>query len=362
MDACAERWEEGHRLRWNLKQRESEVRELQEALSESHVRLFEERERFLALQSQNDALRLQEAEDRSRIHQLLALSQPVERGVEYSVHDGPQTMVTFPGSGGGAGGAAETASGGGAGGGSQGGRGVVTQTVYLPNANAESLLLALESLQARAKSQAEVARAHIAALLEDREARSQEAARERESHEAEVQALAQRLRHTEGSLQQLTKDYIRASKDKEAAELEREEAKMEVAKQQQHVARELIHAEERGDKHAKRERREWQSKMSDFVESFRKQVGRREEDLADMENVHSALVQNYEHRIAILEAMVAKLSKQKSELEERRSLDLAGFHEDVTHLRRQLHSLHRKAVTSERQGGRSLKDTTNQEW
>ena len=60
--------------------------------------------------------------------------------------------------------------------------------------------------------------------------------------------------------------------------------------------------------------------------------------------------------------MVAKLSKQKSELEERRSLDLAGFHEDVMHLRRQLHSLHRKAVTSERQGGRSLQDTTNQEW
>ena len=360
MDACAERWEEGHRLRWNLKQRESEVRELQEALSESHVRLFEERERFLALQSQNDALRLQEAEDRSRIHQLLALSQPVERGVEYSVHDGPQTMTTFPGSGGVVGGEAEAASLGGAGcGGGQGGRGIVTQTVYLPNANAESLLLALESLQARAKAQAEVSRAHIAALLEDREVRSQEAARERESHEAEVQALAQRLRHTEGSLQQLTKDYIRASKDKEAAEIEREEAKMEGAKQQQQVARELMHAEERGDKHAKRERREWQGKMSDFVESFRKQVGRREEDLADMENVHSALVQNYEHRIAILEAMVSKLSKQKSELEQRRSLDLAGFHEDVTHLRRQLHSLHRKAVTTDRQGG--LKDITNQE-
>ena len=105
----------------------------------------------------------------------------------------------------------------------------MTQTVYLPNANAESLLLALESLQARAKAQAEVARAHIAALLEDRETRSQEAARERESHEAEVQALAQRLRPPEGSLQQLTKDYIRASKDKEAAEIQREEAKMEVA-------------------------------------------------------------------------------------------------------------------------------------
>ena len=348
MDACAERWEEGHRLRWNLKQREAEVRELQEALSESHVRLFEERERFLALQSQNDALRLQEAEDRARIHQLLALSQPVEKGVEYSVQDGPQTMVTYPVEQG-------TASRGNG----KGGQGVV-QTVYLPNANAESLLLSLESLQARAKAQAEVARAHIAALLEDREARAQESARERESHEAEVQALAQRLRHTEGSLQQLTKDYIRASKDKEAAEIEREEAKMEVARQQQVVARELIHAEERGDKNAKRERKEWQGKMSDFVESFRKQVGRREEDLADMENVHAALVQNYEHRITILEAIVAKLTKQKSDLEVRRSLDLEGFHKDVSHLRRQLHSLHRKAVSADRRGQASeLSDATN---
>ena len=42
-----------------------------QALSDAHAFLFEERQRLLASQAENDELRLQEIEDRKRIQQLL---------------------------------------------------------------------------------------------------------------------------------------------------------------------------------------------------------------------------------------------------------------------------------------------------
>lgn len=42
-----------------------------QALSDAHAFLFEERQRLLTLQAENDELRLQEIEDRKRIQQLL---------------------------------------------------------------------------------------------------------------------------------------------------------------------------------------------------------------------------------------------------------------------------------------------------
>ena len=41
-----------------------------QALSDAHAFLFEERQRLLALQAENDELRLQEIEDRKRIQQV----------------------------------------------------------------------------------------------------------------------------------------------------------------------------------------------------------------------------------------------------------------------------------------------------
>jgi coiled-coil domain-containing protein 77 len=43
-----------------------------QALSDAHAFLFDERQRLLSLQAENDELRLQELEDRKRIQQLLS--------------------------------------------------------------------------------------------------------------------------------------------------------------------------------------------------------------------------------------------------------------------------------------------------
>jgi len=337
VEQCFVEQDEVHKLEWQLKQRTQEVRELQQALSNSHLYLFEERERLLVLQSQNDSLRLQELEDRNRIHHLLALTQPVEEGIEYSLNEPPQKYVVYPPEG------KENRAGPAA----PGGKNKV-KTVYLPNATADNLLLHLEALQARAKAQSELANAHIAALLEDRQLKEQENARDRENFEKEVQRLTQRLHNTEKSLQTLTKDYISAQKEKEQAEVVAEEAKVEAAEEKAKVAKEFRTYKKEVQREYEKKQEEQKLKTSEYVQTFRKEISRRDHDIYDLENIHGAIARNYEHRIAILEALTSKLQKQKNELETRRSLDLQGFHEDVSHLRKQLHTLHRKALVKER--------------
>jgi len=70
-----------HRVRWERRSREEEVRELQSALSDAKVFLFDEREQLLRVQAENDELKAQEIEDRKRIAHLLALTEPMTQEV-----------------------------------------------------------------------------------------------------------------------------------------------------------------------------------------------------------------------------------------------------------------------------------------
>ena len=55
-----------HKLEWELRQREEEIAELQKALSDMQVYLFQERDHVLRLFAENDRLKIQELEDRKR--------------------------------------------------------------------------------------------------------------------------------------------------------------------------------------------------------------------------------------------------------------------------------------------------------
>ena len=70
-----------HRLRWALRSRDEEVAELQAALSNAKVFLFDEREQALRLQVERDALKAKEVEDKRRITHLLALTEPMTQEV-----------------------------------------------------------------------------------------------------------------------------------------------------------------------------------------------------------------------------------------------------------------------------------------
>lgn len=113
-----------------------------QALSDAQQFLFEERQRLLALQAENDELKLQELEDRRRMQHLLSVANPLEQGLHLRPGGGALTG-SFP-----AGGSP----------GKQGqqqgqGQGGVLRTVFLPAANADALVLKIESLQAQLNEQ-----------------------------------------------------------------------------------------------------------------------------------------------------------------------------------------------------------------
>ena len=87
---------ESHSLRCTAQKRAEEVRELQHALSAAHVHLFEERDRLLRLQGENDELRMQEAEDRRRIKHLAALTNPVDQEVTLQPGAQPTSGIFYP--------------------------------------------------------------------------------------------------------------------------------------------------------------------------------------------------------------------------------------------------------------------------
>lgn len=88
-EAC----EEQHKLEWNLQQREEEIAELQKALSDMQVCLFQEREHVLRLYSENDRLRIRELEDKKKIQNLLALVGPDAGEVTYFHKEPPHRIL-----------------------------------------------------------------------------------------------------------------------------------------------------------------------------------------------------------------------------------------------------------------------------
>ena len=72
-----------HRLRWECQHKSEQVEELQKALSEAHVYLYDEREQALRFKRENSELRVQEAEDSKRIMHLVALTKPVSQEVSF---------------------------------------------------------------------------------------------------------------------------------------------------------------------------------------------------------------------------------------------------------------------------------------
>ena len=94
IDAVSESHTTLHKARWEVHKRMDEVSDLQKALSDSHVYLWDEKERCQRMQGEIDELKLQEVEDRRKIQHLLSLVGPVVQDVTY-VRDAPPETITL---------------------------------------------------------------------------------------------------------------------------------------------------------------------------------------------------------------------------------------------------------------------------
>ncbi|GIM05695.1 hypothetical protein Vretimale_10129 [Volvox reticuliferus] len=285
-------------LEWEARKRAEEVRELQKALSDAHNFLFDERQRLLALQAENDELRLQEIQDRKTIQQLLAAPSGRAGG-----HQPPTTA---------------------------------------PGPSIDHLLLQIESLHAQLNEQKQLAAERIAALQEDRRIREQEEEAHRRALTQQLEVASERLQRVEEQLRTTTKDYILGRRERQAAEERALECQAVLARERQGFLEQTAEQRRRASAELTAAKQEAQTKLEDMTSNLRAQVKQKEEELINLTSVHTTAVAQYDRRVSELELKVARLTEANKQLELRRHLDCEGWTADVTALRKTLTAVDRK--------------------
>ncbi|XP_028398129.1 coiled-coil domain-containing protein 77-like [Dendronephthya gigantea] len=216
-------YEEQHKMHWEMRQREEEIKELQKALSDMQVYLFQEREYVLRLYAENDRLKIREIEDRKRIQHLLTLTHPLGGEITYFRKKTSEKPVVVKHKnvkgrnaleGRGPGGHKKDPT-------QQTSRskthahGNVSPT---PEEDNQTLLLQIESLQAQLEEQTKLSREEIEGLLEDKRVRNEEHNASTERDQDKIKSLTEKLHQTQDLLYQSTKDFLELKYDLRARE------------------------------------------------------------------------------------------------------------------------------------------------
>uniref|UniRef100_A0ABK0L4T0 Coiled-coil domain containing 77 n=1 Tax=Rattus norvegicus TaxID=10116 RepID=A0ABK0L4T0_RAT len=209
LELYRETCEEQHNLEWSLQQREGEIAELQRALSDMQVCLFQEREHVLRLYSENDRLRIRELEDKKKIQNLLALVGTDTGEVTYFLKEPPHKASILQ-------------------------KTIQAVDVCEPSASKadptvskrrirvkdkediseryqrdiQTLLLQVEALQAQLGEQTKLSREQVEGLMEDRRIRIEEIQVQHQRNQEKIKELTKSLHHTQELLYQSTKDFL----------------------------------------------------------------------------------------------------------------------------------------------------------
>ncbi|XP_006179001.1 coiled-coil domain-containing protein 77 [Camelus ferus] len=355
LEQCREACEGQHKLEWDLQQREEEIAELQKALSDMQVCLFQEREHVLRLYSENDRLRIRELEDKKKIQSLLALVGTDTGEVTY-FHKEPPNKVSV----------LQTA----------------LQAVEVCEQNepsvprpdskgrrrkpatrekeesaeqqqrdVSSLILQVEALQAQLEEQTRLSREQVAGLMEDRRIRIEEIQVHQQRNRDKIKELTKNLHHTQELLYESTKDFLQLrfeNQNKEKAwMLEKDHL---VSKMKQY----RVQCKKKEDRMAKaRPVCESHHNQDDYVKSlkdkllqekrlsgmYREQCVSLEEELARIREEEGARREIFKDRTSKMGRRLQVMTKRYEALEKRRALEVEGFKTDIRVLRQKLKDL-----------------------
>uniref|UniRef100_A0A3P9Q8F5 Coiled-coil domain containing 77 n=1 Tax=Poecilia reticulata TaxID=8081 RepID=A0A3P9Q8F5_POERE len=215
--------EDQHKLQYDIQEREREVTQLQSALSDMQVYLFQEREQSLRLYAENDRLKIRELEDRKKIHHLLALVGPDAGEITYFHQEPPHKVAITqrlpesmfdenlslrptkqrP--------AAATKEA------NRKTKSAGDGVEKYKNDN-QTLLLQVEALQAQMEEQTRLVREQVEALLEDRRIITEESQAQRQRDQQRIIALSEKLQQTQNLLHESTRDFLQQKFDARANE------------------------------------------------------------------------------------------------------------------------------------------------
>lgn len=344
-------YEEQHRVQWEVRQREEEISELQKALSDMQVYLFQEREQVLRLYAENDRLKLQELQDRKKIHHLLQLSGLTEREVSYFMKEPPAKPVveqrlptklqhlrkqrTL-----GKGTTAATP---------------LTEEEQQYNQDVDQLRLQVGALQAQLEEQTRLSREEVQALSEDRRLKTEEYETRRQRDADKIQTITQKLHKTQDLLYDSTKDLLelryshRAHERVWMGEKDKLLQQLDACRQQLNLSRDDpvltggdgldSQAADKEEIQALGQQLKQAQKLADM---YREQVIQLEDELARIREEGEVGKELFKERSEKVAKRLELMNQRYQDLERRRNLEVEGFRTDIKQLRQRLKQLEKQ--------------------
>ncbi|KAL3669284.1 hypothetical protein V7S43_005664 [Phytophthora oleae] len=360
--------EEAHRLKWQLKSKDEEITELEEALKKANATLFQVKAELIDVQAENKTLKVQEQDDRLKIQHLLVLTQPISEQVTFFRDCRPGTRTTYPSrqmpapttypypstmhigsedmqeerkkkkqdkSGFVVRGNASSLK--------SISRSIpankVLRTIYMPNEQTAALTKTIESLQKQLESHQKLTETRVQALLDGfAEEKAKMMIHQQHIEEKSIQ-LEKQVEKTKRVLTQTTKDYlVLRHKSQEAERLAHEEI-FQVKRKCETLVTEKTQLTDKVREETHALRKVVREEGNQTVLEFRNQALSRERDLHMLKEQYAAMQEACTKRIQDLQVRLTKLRSRYRSLDKRRAMEMEGFTRDLAGLKRHLQKL-----------------------
>eukprot|EP00127_Corallochytrium_limacisporum_P007383 Clim_evm2s250 gene=Clim_evmTU2s250 len=321
-----------HKLEWENIRKSDEIRSLQKALSDAQTYLYEEREHCLLLYSENDRLRIKEYEDRKKIAELLALTNPNQGEITYFQKPNKPIFKrhdrTVPGQ-------------------DLGARGYAVEKEPQRQESIESLRLEVTALKAQSEEQRRLFEEQKRALAEDRRLRQEEERVRALNDKDKLVGVTKRQQNAQQLLHQATRDLLKMRKalhETEQGFMEEKDALMAQLANLKHLQEHKKRIERAATAKVAEVRRSTKKESQHLLTHYQQQLVNLEEKAAAYEAQKEAVEDIYGRRISALEERNAKLKSRLGESERRRKAENEGHRQDVQGLRKALKNAERNMV------------------
>ncbi|XP_067236033.1 coiled-coil domain-containing protein 77 isoform X2 [Chanodichthys erythropterus] len=352
--------EEQHKLQWEVRQREEEIAELQNALSDMQVYLFQEREQALRLYAENDRLKIRELEDRKKIQHLLALVGPDPGEITY-FHREPPNKVTIPQK------KIQLRS-------HEESKVAKPRPVYAKGSKKSSkeedatsseqykrdnqtLLLQVEALQAQMEEQTRLAKEQVEALREDRRIHLEERQVQHQRDQERITALTDKLQRTQNLLHESTRDFLQlkfesrahekgwmVEKDRLLRELDscQERLREDRGYHEQRPSAEPLFSAQHNQESSQTHRDEIRALQEELKQAhkladmYRDQCVNLETDLSQIREEGDVGREIFKERSDKMAKRLQLMTQRYEALEKRRAMEVEGFKTDIKLLRQKV--------------------------
>lgn len=360
LERYKETYDEQHKLQWEVRQREEEIAELQKALSDMQVYLFQEREHVLRLYSENDRLKIRELEDRKKIQHLLALVGTDKGEVTYFHKEPPHkvTVLQRPAKSGESHERNDTS------------RRGTKRSTSKPAAKGEKpesadryrrdnqmLLLQVEALQAQIEEQTRLSKEQVEALLEDRRIHMEEAQVQHQRDQDKIKTITDKLHKTQNLLYESTRDFLQlkfdaranekawmAEKDSLLRKLDKDLNQHIISREpgrekKQRDTKKMLRADDGAWKLHSREIKSLQEQLMQeqrLSNMYREQCVTLEGELARIREEGDVGRELFKERSEKMGKRLKLMTQRYEALEKRRNMEVEGFKNDIKQLRQKL--------------------------